>query len=94
MYVASSEPVYMAERPTKDEENGFALLLLLHDLEKLPTEVCMAWCRYEMGAEDLFVAAITTNTAVNLARSMADELKSMFSKHGGEIHMLELWYSA
>ncbi|KAH4204566.1 hypothetical protein HBI81_215390 [Parastagonospora nodorum] len=93
-HAASSGPIYMAERPTDFEESSFALLLLLHDLHKLRAEVSTAWSRYKMCAEDLVAAAITTNTAVDLARSMVDDMKSIFSKYGGEICMLELWYNA
>jgi len=91
-HVASSEPIYMAERCTDNEEGTFALFLLLDELNNLRVEVRAAWDRYKMDAEDLVAAAITTNTAVALARSMADEMKSVFSKRGGEIFMLELWY--
>jgi hypothetical protein len=91
---ATLEPIYKAERQTDLEESCFALYLLLHDLNRLRTEVSTVWARYKVGAQDLVAAAITTNTAVDLARSMTDDLKGIFSKHGGEIRMLQIYYAA
>jgi hypothetical protein len=88
----ANEPVYKAERPNDIEETFFAFHLLLHDLARLRTEVSIAWAGYRNGSYDLVAAAITTNTAVDLARSMIDELKVSFVKLGGAHRMLQLYY--
>jgi hypothetical protein len=88
------EPIYKAERQNDPEENFFALHLLLHDFNTLRTEVSRAWSGYKSGVHDLFAAAIATNTAVDLARSMTDDLKSTFAKHGGEYRMLQVYFAA
>lgn len=92
--VAQNEPIYKAERQTDIQESFFALHLLLHDFNRLRTEVSHAWAGYKNGMHDLIAAAITTNTAVDLARSMTDELKGTFSKHGGAHRMLQVYYAA
>jgi hypothetical protein len=91
---SSPEPIYKAERQNDISECFFALCLLLHDFSRLRTEVSLAWGRYKIGAQDLVAAALTTNTAVDLARSMTDDLKSMFEKHGGAVRMVQIYYAA
>lgn len=92
--IPTNEPIYKAERQNDLEEGFFALYLLLHDLNKLRTEVSTAWAGYKNGMHDLIAASITTNTAVDLARSMVDELKSTFAKHGGASRMLHVYHAA
>jgi hypothetical protein len=92
--VRPEQPIYMAERPNDMEESFFAFALHLHDLSKLRSEVSTAWAGYKNGMHDLVAAAITTNTAVDLARSMTDDLKSTFVKNGGACRMLQIYYAA
>jgi hypothetical protein len=91
---SQNEPIYKAERQSDLEESYFALHLLLHDLNKLRAEVSTAWEGYKQGVHDIVAASITTNTAVSLARSMAEELKTTFSRHGGAYRMLQVFYAA
>jgi hypothetical protein len=88
-----SEPIYEAERINYIEESFFALHLLPHDFNRLRSEVSTGWDRYSMGGQELVAAAITTNTAIDLARSMTDELESIFPKHGGAHQMLRIYYA-
>lgn len=87
-------PIYKAERQNDLEEDFFALHLLLLDLEKLRTEVSHAWAGYKQGGHDLIAASMTTNTAVDLARSMIEDSKTTFAKHGGAIGMLQIYYAS
>jgi hypothetical protein len=91
---SSPEPIYKAERQNDLSESFFALCLLLHDFSRLRTEVSVAWGRYKIGALDLLAASVMTNTAVDLARSMTDDLKSMCDKHGGALRMVQIYYAA
>jgi hypothetical protein len=90
----ASAPLYKAERPNNVEEDFFALHLLLYDFARLRTEVLHTWESYKQGGHDLIAASITTNTAVDLARSMIEDSKSTFTKHGGAIRMLQTYYAA
>jgi hypothetical protein len=65
-----------------------AFQLLLSDLNKLRTEVRRIWAAYRKGGLDLVTASITTNTAVDLARSLEEEYKNVFDRHGGVDQML------
>lgn len=91
---APDEPIYKAERQNDMEESFFAFFLLLNDLNRLRSEVSTAWAGHKDGMHDLVAAAITTNTAVDLARSMTDELKSTFAKNGGAHRMLQIYHAA
>jgi hypothetical protein len=89
----AQEPIYKAERQNDLEESYFAFYLLLHDFSSLRTEVKRAWIGYQNGAHDLVAASLTTNTAVDLARSMTDDLKNTFAKHGGATRMMQVYYA-
>jgi hypothetical protein len=90
---SASAPIYNAERPNDIEEDFFVFHLLLHDLSRLRAEVSKAWAGYQQGGYDLIAASITTNTAVDLARSMVEDSKSIFTRRGGAIRMLQMWYA-
>lgn len=83
---------YKAERIDSLQESFLAFYLLLSDLNSLRDEVSRAWEGYKCGLIDLVAASITTNTAVDLARAMEEDLKDMFSKHGGADKMLIMYY--
>jgi hypothetical protein len=85
---------YQAERPDGPKEDFLAFRLLLSDLNKLRTEVERTWESYKQGMLDIVAASITTNTAVDLARSLEDEYQSLFVRRGGVIRMLAMFYHA
>ena len=87
-------PIYKAERPNDIEADFFALHLLLHDLARLRTEVSQARAGHKQGGHDLIAASITTNMAVDLASSIVENLKSTFTKYGGAIRMLQIYYAS
>jgi hypothetical protein len=82
-----------AERQNDLEEAFFAFHLLLGDLDKLRTEVSHAWAEYKKNQIDLIAASITTNTTVDLARSMTEDLKNIFARHGGGIQRLQVYHT-
>ncbi|KAF2447907.1 hypothetical protein P171DRAFT_453049 [Karstenula rhodostoma CBS 690.94] len=90
----ANAPIYKAERPNDMEEAYFALHLLLRDFAKLRTEVSHAWAGYKNGGHDIVAASITTNVAVDLARSMIEELKNMFAPYGGILKMYQIFYAS
>ncbi|KAF2703036.1 hypothetical protein K504DRAFT_452005 [Pleomassaria siparia CBS 279.74] len=91
---AASNATYKAERVEGMQEDFFAFLLLLHDLNRLRNEVKTAWEGYKQGLIDLVAASITTNTAVDLARAMEDDMKDTLQKYGGAPTMLDMYYVA
>jgi hypothetical protein len=89
-----NHPIYKAELQNDGEESFFTFYLLLHDLNELRAEVSRSWTAYKIGGHDLVSASIATNVAVDLARSMTEDLKSTFAKQGGAIRMLQVYYAA
>ncbi|PVH92656.1 hypothetical protein DM02DRAFT_662742, partial [Periconia macrospinosa] len=84
-------PIFRAEHPVDIDETYFAFYLLFRDFAKLRTEVSRAWSGYNKGGHDIVAASITTNVAVDLARSMAEELKKMSEKHGGVMKIYQVF---
>jgi hypothetical protein len=71
-----NHPIYKAELQNDGEESFFTFYLLLHDLNELRAEVSRSWTAYKIGGHDLVSASIATNVAVDLVRSMTEDLKS------------------
>ncbi|KAL6358974.1 hypothetical protein LRP88_09172 [Fusarium phalaenopsidis] len=61
----------------------FAFISLLNGFTRLREEVRSLWKRHLEGSLDLAAAAVATNTAFELARSMEDEVKPLLDKHDG-----------
>jgi len=74
----SSGVQYQAVRDKDDEEQLLAFKLILCDICRLRDEVTQIWKSYSHGALDLVTASITTNTAVDLARSLERAYQHMF----------------
>jgi hypothetical protein len=97
--VAPSAPkapkvTYKAERVDGLKEDFLAFYFLMSDLNALRTEVSKSWQAYQQGLMDIVVASLITNTAVDLARAMVEDLSQQFAKHGGIEKMLEAFYAA
>ncbi|KAF2743197.1 hypothetical protein M011DRAFT_471557 [Sporormia fimetaria CBS 119925] len=90
-----ADAVYKAE---KEEEDIYECYLAFHffirDLNRLRTEVSRAWHGVAQGSIDVIAASICTNTAVDLARALEEDLKDLFAKGGGPCKMLEVYYYA
>ncbi|TVY18008.1 hypothetical protein LARI1_G007450 [Lachnellula arida] len=77
-----SQPVYRLETPENsqdvEEEKTFAIFCLFDDLWRLRDYVAELWLDYKNGEIDLVTAAITTNTAFQLAIRNQKESLSAF----------------
>ncbi|KAF2685094.1 hypothetical protein K458DRAFT_387987 [Lentithecium fluviatile CBS 122367] len=91
---AETDANYKSEQLENLEEDFLAFYLLLSDLNKLRTEVDRKWEGYKQGMLDLVTASITTNTAVDLARSLEEECNGRFKKYGGTEAMLPMLHNA
>ncbi|KAF1998191.1 hypothetical protein P154DRAFT_604498 [Amniculicola lignicola CBS 123094] len=69
---------YEAEYSEGEEELFMSLRLLLVDLHKLRLEVQRSWIRMRTAA-DIVPVSIITNTAVDIARGMEEDLKEQFA---------------
>jgi hypothetical protein len=87
-----AESTFKAETLASQEEDFFAFYLLLSDFNKIRTEVKRTWEGYKQGLLDLVAVSITTNTAVDLARSLEDDCKHIFERQGGSDQMLAMYF--
>ncbi|RSM00094.1 hypothetical protein CEP52_009325 [Fusarium oligoseptatum] len=70
----------------------FALIALLDDFTRLREEVRSLWKRHREGSLDLAAAAVATNTAFELARSMEDEVKPLLDKYDGVHELITVYF--
>ncbi|KAI8933054.1 hypothetical protein NX059_009700 [Plenodomus lindquistii] len=82
---------YTAEQPPCLLEEVLAIEFHLVDLKQFRLEVATCWESYKQGRLDLIGASIITNTAVDLARSMEQDLQHIIDKRGGVNQMLNMW---
>ncbi|KAI1808824.1 hypothetical protein F4811DRAFT_548401 [Daldinia bambusicola] len=74
---------YESEPPSSLEDLYIALTMLMNDLNKIRSRVEWIWTNYRDGFFDLAACAVTTNTAIDLARKLMEDVVPMFAKHGG-----------
>lgn len=91
---ADDNAAYEAE-PLKDfEEALFAYALMIEDLNKIRSHVQWIWRNYRDGILDLAAAALTTNTACDLARNLMEDVVPLFQVHGGAVNIASKFYLA
>ncbi|KAI1323437.1 hypothetical protein F5Y16DRAFT_412651 [Xylariaceae sp. FL0255] len=83
---------YEAERLNKFEDIIFALTAAMNDLNRLRERIKWIWAAYGQGLFDLCAAAIATNTAIDLARNLMDEITPDLDAHGGAWEMLQKFH--
>ncbi|KAI8210821.1 hypothetical protein K4K52_011656 [Colletotrichum sp. SAR 10_76] len=88
--------IYEAEQAAYSEleDAMFAYSVMLEDLRKIRVQIVSMWENYHNGVIDLAVAAVATNTAIELARNVADEVIPLFRSHGGVWRIARLHYFA
>ncbi|KID82807.1 hypothetical protein MGU_09899 [Metarhizium guizhouense ARSEF 977] len=83
---------YTVDRDESIEDAIFALVALLGDYSRLRQEIKSLWADYEANRLDLAAAAVATNMAFELARSLEDEITPIIRKHDGEAGELATTY--
>ncbi|TLS21129.1 uncharacterized protein PpBr36_10519 [Pyricularia pennisetigena] len=87
-----AQPVYEAERQDTFEDACWAFSILLHDFIALRMQVKNLWERYARGELHLGSVAIATNVAIQIARSLEEDVEHLFAAHGG-VHVIQKqWY--
>jgi hypothetical protein len=86
--------VYEAEAAARlDMEDAiFAFALMIDDLNKIRQEIRHIWAGYRDRTFELAAAAVATNTAVDLARNLADEIDPLLRPHGGFWEIAQKFY--
>ncbi|KAI1084861.1 hypothetical protein F5B20DRAFT_568151 [Whalleya microplaca] len=90
--VEDDEAIYEAEPQNSMEEVLMSLTMAIFDVEKIRSYIRWMWGNYKKGLFDLAAAAVTTNTAIDLARNLMDDIVPMFREHGGIWKVLEKFY--
>ncbi|KAI1505393.1 hypothetical protein F5X99DRAFT_367839 [Biscogniauxia marginata] len=90
--VESDNVTYEAETPTSFEDLMIALTLLINDINSIRSRIQWIWSNYRDGFFDLAAAAIATNTAIDLARNLMEDVVPMFKDHGGIWEVLNKFY--
>ncbi|KAK4215588.1 hypothetical protein QBC37DRAFT_481342 [Rhypophila decipiens] len=70
--------VYEAEPQTSQEDLLFAFVLLMEDLNKMRAQIQQLWSNHGIGNGDLAAVAVATNTAVEFAHGLIDEMLPLF----------------
>ncbi|KAI0147263.1 hypothetical protein GGR57DRAFT_494006 [Xylariaceae sp. FL1272] len=83
------EATYEAERLNSPEDIIFALGILMDDLNRFRERIKWVWAAYAQGVFDLCAAAIVTNTAVELARNLMDDIQPDLDAQGGPWEILQ-----
>lgn len=91
---SKSDVTYIIEQEDSREEAVFALITLLNDYTLLGEGIKSLWTRYTNGQLDIAAISVATNTAFELARSMEEEVASLFVKNGGAEHMAQEYFSS
>ncbi|KAK4206477.1 hypothetical protein QBC37DRAFT_458885 [Rhypophila decipiens] len=88
----SDQPQYVAERVDDGSEALFVYAGFLRDLSRIRDEVLSLWDQWAKGELDLTAAAVATNTAFELARTMEDEIRPVLDKKGGGAKVASRYY--
>lgn len=83
--VPDNKVTYEAEAAARInfEDAIFAFALMIDDLNKIRREIRSIWTGYHDGMFELAASAVATNTAVDLARNLTEEIEPLLRPHGG-----------
>lgn len=84
--------VYEAEPSLSFEDVLCAYTLLVNDLNKIRARIEWIWSNFKAGIFDLPAAALATNTAIDLAHSLIDEVMPLTKAHDGLRQIVTKFY--
>ncbi|KAI1172734.1 hypothetical protein F4777DRAFT_560686 [Nemania sp. FL0916] len=87
-----TEATYEAEKLNGFEDVIFAVHTLMNDLNRIRARIKWIWTTYAQGLFDLCAAAIATNTAIDLARNLIDEITPDIDAQGGAWKILQKFH--
>ncbi|KAK3996598.1 hypothetical protein QBC44DRAFT_377370 [Cladorrhinum sp. PSN332] len=79
--VAQNDVAYEAETQTSSLDALLAYYMLFNDLKKIQTQVRQIWANFKGGLFDPAAAALATNSAIDLARNIIDEILPALRGH-------------
>ncbi|XDG03842.1 hypothetical protein ABKA04_003457 [Annulohypoxylon sp. FPYF3050] len=89
---AGERITYEAEEFAAFEELIMAVTMVVDDLNRIRHEVQWIWSSLKDGSFDLAAAAVATNTAIDLAKNIMQDVEPIFKDHGGILKVLNEWF--
>ncbi|KAI2627114.1 hypothetical protein GGS21DRAFT_254216 [Xylaria nigripes] len=83
---------YEAEDEASFEHAIFALTIVINDMNRVRARIHWIWSNYKNAVFDLAVAAVATNTAIDLVRNMMEDIVPLLDRHGGLRTMLRKFH--
>ncbi|KAH7210118.1 hypothetical protein DER44DRAFT_775059, partial [Fusarium oxysporum] len=83
------DTIYEAEPETSLEDALVPFTIMMNDLNQIRSYIEWIWFNYRDGYFDLASAAVSTNTGINLARNLIDQVLPIIKDHGSACTILE-----
>ncbi|KAH7161103.1 hypothetical protein EDB81DRAFT_866637 [Dactylonectria macrodidyma] len=84
--------LYEAEPQTSLKDAVIAFVMMLVDINKIRACITQIWIDYKNGSAELASVAVATNTGIDLARNLIDQVLPTFEPHGGAVKMLQRFF--
>ncbi|KAI1186273.1 hypothetical protein F5B17DRAFT_404497 [Nemania serpens] len=84
--------IYEAETEATFEHALFALVNVVNDMNRVRARIRWIWSNYQDGAFDLAAAAIASNTAIELVKTMTEDIMPLLDSQGGLGFMLNQFH--
>ncbi|KAH7000200.1 hypothetical protein EDB80DRAFT_581942 [Ilyonectria destructans] len=84
--------IYEAEQQNTFEDALVAFTMMLNDLKKIRSRIEWIWTNHRDGHFELATAAVATNTAIDLANDLMEEVLPVFKDHGGAFAICEKFF--
>ncbi|KAL6789520.1 hypothetical protein GGI42DRAFT_337568, partial [Trichoderma sp. SZMC 28013] len=91
--LGGDEAVYEAEPQTSLENAIVAYTMMMNDLQDNISHIRWIWENYKKGLFTLSGAAVATDTAIDLARNVTEEVTPLFKDHNGFPGMIHMYLS-
>ena len=85
---------YEAEQLQSAEEQYLAAYCLFQDVSRIRASLGATWKNYQEGGIDLVAASITTNTAIDLVRSIEQDCLQHFANDADYKSIMKIFYTA
>lgn len=90
--MADDGAVYEAEPQTSFEGAIVAYTMMMNDIQDIRSRIRWIWENYKKGLFTLSAAAVATDTAIDLARNIAEEVTPLFKNHNGIPGMIHSFF--
>lgn len=86
------DALYETEPLTSLEDAVAAYFMLMNDLSRIRSTIKWIWGNYRDRLFDVAAAAVATDTAIDLARGIIEDVSLVCKDHGGTLDMIKTFY--